>query len=307
MCLGKSARQNACAGQNQYQFNGIERVEELGVNLDLALFRSFDPAVSRWWQVDPLAELMPDLNPYRVGLNNPIVNADPLGLFETRTEARDFKKEHGIKGRVRRDGDSYYIQERGDGGGQYAYGGVAAGYGTSEAATVRGYRISEVGADAALEMEKNNPDIVFMNSFREQAYIWGLKLGFALPSARIVTVSKTVTTVASQVAEGAGQGFKSFSAFKNAMGTAGKGNAWHHIVEQHADNIAKFGAESIHNSSNLIKLPSGAGSIHAKVTGYYNSLMPGTGMRVRDYVKTLSYEQQYQFGIEVLKRFGWLP
>jgi RHS repeat-associated protein len=101
------------------------------------------------------------------------------------------------------------------------------------------------------------------------------------------------------------QGYNSFNAFKSANGPAGVGNAWHHIVEQHSGNVARFGAESIHNTRNIIKLPHGAGTIHAKVTGYYNSLMPGTSLRVRDYVKTLSYEQQYQYGIDILKRFGW--
>ena len=51
----------------------------------------------------------------------------------------------------------------------------------------------------------------------------------------------------------------------------------------------------------------GKGSIHAKVTGYYNSQMWDKGVRVRDYVNTLSFEKQYKFGIEVLKRFGWKP
>lgn len=59
-----------------------------------------------------------------------------------------------------------------------------------------------------------------------------------------------------------------------------------------------------HNIDNLIKLPHGKGSIHNKLTGYYNSIMPGTSMKVRDYVKTLNYEQQYQFGMDVFKRFG---
>ena len=31
------------------------------------------------------------------------------------------------------------------------------------------------------------------------------------------------------------------------------------------------------------------------------------GVRVRDYVNTLSFEEQYKFGIEILKRFGWKP
>jgi RHS repeat-associated protein len=98
-------------------------------------------------------------------------------------------------------------------------------------------------------------------------------------------------------------GFNSFNSFKKVYGPAGKGQAWHHIVEQHAHNIVKFGSTNIHHPTNLIKLPSGAGSIHAKITGYYNSLIPGTSMRVRDYVKTLNYKQQYQYGLDVLKRF----
>ena len=104
-----------------------------------------------------------------------------------------------------------------------------------------------------------------------------------------------------------GKGYSSFAAFKKAEGAAGDGMAWHHIVEQNADNIAKFGAEKIHNTKNLIKLPHGKGSIHAKVSGYYSSIYQNTGMRVRDYVNTLSYDEQYKFGIEILKRFGWKP
>ena len=61
------------------------------------------------------------------------------------------------------------------------------------------------------------------------------------------------------------------------MGSAGDGCAWHHIVEQTKNNIERFGAESIHNTNNIIKLPNGAGTIHAKVSGYYSSKQPFTG------------------------------
>ncbi len=33
--------------------------------------------------------------------------------------------------------------------------------------------------------------------------------------------------------------------------------------------------------------------------------MPGTSMRVRDYIKTLPYNEQYQYGIDVLRSFKW--
>ncbi len=77
----------------------------------------------------------------------------------------------------------------------------------------------------------------------------------------------------------------------------GSGKVWHHIVEQNPSNLAKFGSEAIHNTNNLMKLPHGAGSIHAKILGFYSSKLPGGNMLVRDYVKTLSFQKQYEFGI----------
>lgn len=100
-------------------------------------------------------------------------------------------------------------------------------------------------------------------------------------------------------------GFESFKEFKKIYGSAGKGKAWHHIVEQNPTNIKMFGPKAIHSIKNMIKLPHGAGSIHAKVSGYYSSTYLNSGMRVRDYASTLSFQDQYKFGIEILKRFGY--
>jgi len=106
----------------------------------------------------------------------------------------------------------------------------------------------------------------------------------------------------------AGQGFNSFAAFKRAMGPAGEGQAWHHIVEQTPANIAKFGNQTIHNTSNLMKLPHGAGSIHAKISGHYSSKQFFTnGKTVREWLSTQSYQTQYDYGIKMLKQFGWKP
>lgn len=90
------------------------------------------------------------------------------------------------------------------------------------------------------------------------------------------------------------------------MGPAGPGQAWHHIVEQTPGNLAKFGNQTIHNTGNLMKLPHGAGSIHARVSGYYSSIQPFTGgQTVRQWLSTQSYQSQYNFGIKTLKQFGW--
>ena len=66
------------------------------------------------------------------------------------------------------------------------------------------------------------------------------------------------------------------------------------------------GIERIHNINNMVKLPHGKGSIHAKVTGFYNSKHQFTdGPTVRNWLKTKSFEEQYKYGVNIFKRFGW--
>lgn len=102
------------------------------------------------------------------------------------------------------------------------------------------------------------------------------------------------------------EGFESFAAFKNAKGKAGEGYNWHHIVEQTPSNVNRFGAKRIHSTSNLIKIPGGKGSIHAKISGYYSSKQPFThGKTVREWLSTKSYREQYNFGLKQLKNFGY--
>ena len=115
---------------NRFQFNGIEHNEELG--LDMAAFRSYDPAIGKWLQVDPLSELAPELTPYRMGFNNPISFTDPLGLFETRGEARRYKRANGLRGRTKRtskdkDGNKTFAFTDRDSGNEHFYGSVSAG------------------------------------------------------------------------------------------------------------------------------------------------------------------------------------
>jgi RHS repeat-associated protein len=101
------------------------------------------------------------------------------------------------------------------------------------------------------------------------------------------------------------KGYNSFAAFKKDYGSAGEGMNWHHIVEQTPSNIAKFGPEKIHNINNLVKIPGGKGSIHAKISAYYSSKQYFTGkMTVRQWLSTKSYSEQYEFGLQTLKKFG---
>jgi hypothetical protein len=99
-------------------------------------------------------------------------------------------------------------------------------------------------------------------------------------------------------------GFQTFNDFKDAFGAAGKGLAWHHIVEQ-AVNSGRFAREILHNPANLFRLPHGKGSIHAKISGYYSSKKSWTGgVTVRQWIARKSFKEQFEFGIETIKQFG---
>ncbi len=61
--------------ENLYQFNGTEEIPELGWNH--TLFRTYDPSIGRWGQIDPKGT---ERESHYVGLgNNPIRLSDPIG------------------------------------------------------------------------------------------------------------------------------------------------------------------------------------------------------------------------------------
>jgi hypothetical protein len=99
--------------------------------------------------------------------------------------------------------------------------------------------------------------------------------------------------------------FKSFRVFKRAMGSAGEGKSWHHIIEQHVGNVKRFGAEALHNTENVIKVEA---EVHTEISAFYSSKQSETGfMVVREWLRTQSYEQQRAYGLKVLRRFGVIP
>ncbi|MBQ0736473.1 hypothetical protein [Aquimarina celericrescens] len=106
-----------------------------------------------------------------------------------------------------------------------------------------------------------------------------------------------------------GRGYRSFDAFKRIEGNASSGNALHHIVEQGGHrglNQQKFGKSNIHNTKNIIDIPTGSGSLHQKVTSYYQSKPAFTnGKTVREWLSDKSFQEQYEFGLQVLRDNGW--
>lgn len=62
-----------------YQYNGIEFLDDFGLEVNAATYRTLDSEIGRWWQVDPKGELMYAHTPYHSMGNSPMVHTDPNG------------------------------------------------------------------------------------------------------------------------------------------------------------------------------------------------------------------------------------
>jgi hypothetical protein len=101
----------------------------------------------------------------------------------------------------------------------------------------------------------------------------------------------------------------SYSGFKSAMGPAGPGRQWHHIVEQTPGNVKRFGGEALHNTKNVIAVDK---ALHEKMSAFYSrirfSITRSTRLTVRQWLGSQSYEAQREFGLlamENIKNGVW--
>jgi len=72
----------ANATENKRKYNsGTELNSDFDVSLYETNYRSLDPQLGRFWQVDPMADLSLSYSPYTYANDNPILLNDPLGLL----------------------------------------------------------------------------------------------------------------------------------------------------------------------------------------------------------------------------------
>src|SRR5690554_3614816 len=99
----------------RFGFNGQEKVNEISGmgNHNTAEFWEYDTRLGRRWNVDPVDQI--SVSNYAVNGNNPIWAYDVLGNFDSKREAKDYKKENKLKGRVvssKEEGVNYEIRNR---------------------------------------------------------------------------------------------------------------------------------------------------------------------------------------------------
>lgn len=283
---------------NRYLYNGKELQDQNMGDKMLGLYdfgsRMYDPVVGRWFNVDPKLQFV---NPYSYCANNPILYVDPNGedivlYFDNNvsitvttnlvnvhiTVPKGLGLSDKIKGNIRIDGDGVLLAA-------LDIVGILDPTGVADMLAASMYASQKDIINAAVSGMGLIPYIGdFAKSFR-------IKNQFKILSMAVET---------SKPAGAAGKGFRSFDSFKNTMGSAGAGLEWHHIVGQNQYNIAQFGAEAIHNTDNLTKLPT---DIHRKISGHYSSKSIDTGgQTVRDWQKTQSFEAQSKYGREIIEK-----
>jgi len=124
-------------------------------------------------------------------------------------------------------------------------------------------------------------------------------------------VAMTARAMSGAAAKAPPNGFRawgSYSGFKSAMGSAGPGKEWHHIVEQTRGNVKRFGGQALHNTENVISLDKG---LHTRISSLYSAVrrdITGSPLTVRKWLSTQSYEAQREFGllaIENIRKGIW--
>ena len=267
-----------------YKYNGKEQDRKSGLDWYDYGARMYDAALGRWHVVDLLSENTLSVNPYNYCLNNPFNRVDPDGMAS-----------HYNWGTGR------YEDERGN---EVSWESVQKEYGIGDN---QGHDDppSRKNVDAITgAAPKVDPKTVYT------AEIPGLIMGepVFLPGKGFISLKQLRILLKEGLKSLKGINFETFRQFKSVFGGAGKGKAWHHIVEQTPGNVETFGARSVQNTDNLIKLPHGPGSIHEKISAFYSSKPDFTkGLTVREWLSTQTFQEQYDFGIKMLKEFGWKP
>lgn len=103
-------------------------------------------------------------------------------------------------------------------------------------------------------------------------------------------------TIADEIGEV--RSYRNYRAARDDLGTR-EGEQIHHIVEQSQalPHRSGFDLERINTTDNLVRLPR---QVHERITAEYNSKVPGLGIKLRDTLDKIPFDEQWRVGAEVV-------
>jgi RHS repeat-associated protein len=212
----------------KYKYNGKELQDELGLNMIAMDFRQYDSTIGRFVGMDRLSELAFSITPYRFAYNNPIYFSDPTGLFETRKEARAYRREHNISGSIVKNSEGgYSINDKNNS--------------ISYFKPQDGIEVSTMGIDgvatSALATERNNggfPEI------KENTILWGGNLKGDLEGWKRGKVTNSINTDAIPIMGPAARSVRGPNPFERLFSILKNGwDLWAKV--ENIQNVAKDG------------------------------------------------------------------
>jgi hypothetical protein len=158
----------------------------------------------------------------------------------------------------------------------------------------RGHRIRPLGPGEHLTEELPEAEVELTRSFAPGA------VAMVAPGTNKHRATRTPPT--------GYRAWGSFSGFKSAMGSAGAGKEWHHIVEKTPGNVQRFGPQALHNTENVVPLDK---TLHTRISALYSSVrfdITNTTMTVRKWLSSQSLQAQREFGLQAMenvRRGSW--
>jgi RHS repeat-associated protein len=134
-------------------------------------------------------------------------------------------------------------------------------------------------------------------------HYWEGAKGDAMAIIGIVPVAKGFSLAGKFLGKASVIAFDSFKSLKKALGKAGDGWAWGHIVEQCQCKFSRsgFASELVNNTKNVIPMPKW---VNQQMANYYSRIRPfSDGKTVRDWLNGQSFKDQYKFGIQQYNKY----
>ena len=260
--------------------------------------RLYSPTLGRWLSNDPLGFEAGDQNWYRAIGNNPGNGLDPSGLDEWWFWSDPLYLLPGREQNVWWDTWKTLNPTRSK---RYLESKIRT---ASDGPLTIGHGVDQSFFDGVQQVGPEMLDKVAEKAAEKAAGM--VVIGAAgIVGKNIVTAGKVAKGISKQpyIIDPA-KGFKTYDEFKKRYGPAGNKKAWHHIVEQKV-NKDRIPSEIIHNPGNIIILPHGPGSIHEKISAHYSRKFEWTnGLKLRDWLAKKSFEEQFEYGVDIIKQFG---